>query len=439
MTYLVLLFLLEILCFLIFFMLNKQDIMAPSVMVVIVFLFSTFIAMLNVNNWNIEFSFNAMFLLTLGIILFGVTDIIVHNLKMQIDRTMSHPETVKTIWIEPWKIKIIIIIDFIIVVFVYREVRRIAGTDTWFSNIYYAYRMIVSHSDRRTANQYMNGLISQSMKFVIVSGFLYAYIFIHNVHVCKSKVRSNLLYVIPPIMLSIMTLMTGVRTNVLRLCIACLVYAYILLQYKSNWRIKTSWRFIQILAIASVVILISFGALQSFLGRRGSTDIFTVISVYAGGPIQQFNQYIQDKPIANQVFGQSTFVGIWNFLNKLGFIEEVYSVHAEFRKLDDMNMGNVYTIFRKFIQDFGILGMCFMTVALSAILSVFYNFKIKRQNLSYKRIILIVEYGYLYYIVTMASIDNVVHDYINIGTCLMVIILHIMCWFLFKFKIKIVL
>jgi len=321
-------------------------------------------------------------------------------------------------------------------VLVYLEVKRIAETNSWFTNIFYAYRIISSHSIEKTTEQYMNVFVLQSMKIVIVSGFFFAYIFINNVFICKKKLKENFLNLIPPILLCIMTLISGVRTNILRLCIFCLVCGYILLQYKKNWEIKTSWKFIKILAIVCILVLGLFSISQAFLGRTGSTKIFDVISNYAGAPIQHFNQYIQSPPPKNEIFGQETFTGIWNFLNKIGLINQFYSAHEEYRFLDSNNYGNVYTLFRRFIQDFNIFGMCIMTILLSFFISFIYNGYIRDKKINYKRMLIIIEYGYLFPIVAMSSIDNFVHDYFNVSTVLMFILLHIMYWFLFKVKIK---
>lgn len=115
------------------------------------------------------------------------------------------------------------------------------------------------------------------------------------------------------------------------------------------------------------VILIAFSILQSVLGRNesGSVNGFTVISNYAGAPIVHFNQYIQKPPPTNEVFAQETFAGVWNVLYKLGITDKMYLVHEEFRRLTTTDSGNVYTLFRRFIQDFGIWGMCVMTILLS--------------------------------------------------------------------------
>ena len=115
----------------------------------------------------------------------------------------------------------------------------------------------------------------------------------------------------------------------------------------------------------------------------------------------------------------------------------MYLVHEEFRRLTSTDSGNVYTLFRRFIQDFGILGMCVMTILLSYFFSYVYNRKIRTQKLNYRTMLIIIKYGYAYYIIAMASIDNFVHDYVNLGTVMMIVILHLMCRFAISSKYKI--
>lgn len=426
----------EIIIFMVSFYLNRQDIMAPSVIMNLVFIFSTSLVLINSSKWNIMFEFKTICILLSGIITFTAIDGCMASVvkgKIQQDSI-----SIKPVYFEKWKMIFICLFDFIIVMLVLKEVKRIAATNTYFKNIFYAYRMITSHSDSNSPIESMNGIINQSMKFVIISGFLSSAFFVNNVLICKEKLYKNIIYVIPVLALCTMTFFTGVRTNILRLCTFSLVVWYILAQYKTGWKTKTSWKFVKVLIISLIVILVFFGVSQKLLGRvGGSTDIVSVISNYAGAPIVHFNQYIQDPPPKNDIWGQETFTGVWKVLYKLGVIDNYYSVHEEFRPIVDKDFGNVYTFFRRFIQDFGWIGMIIMTALTSLLFTIIYNRKIKNKELTYKQWAIIIEYGYMFYIVAMTSIDNLVHDYINVGTLLLLLLLHFMMWFLFKCKIRI--
>lgn len=427
MTWLLVLLVIEIMLFCFVFLSNKKDIMAPSVVLSGVFIISTFISLLNVDKWNVRYPWEASFILSLGIMLFCVTDVLVS--KSSLNRKMiTAKRDIGVIRINRKKTWFIILIDIVVVYFVYNEVMRIAATNTWFDNPFYAYRILSSHSEDADPEQMMNGKIHQAMKIIIVSGFMYTFFFINNVIIHKENWKKHILFLVPPILLCTMTLITGVRTYILRLCVFCMICGYILLQHKRGWKITTQSKFIRIIVIALVVILVVFSRLQSLLGRdvSGSTDGFTVVSNYVGAPIIHFGQYIQNPPPPNKVLGQETFVGVWNVAYKLGITEQAYLAHEEHRRLTNTDTGNVYTLFRRFIQDFGIGGMCILTILLSWLFSYFYNRKIRNCTLDRKTVLNIMVYGYIFYIIAMASIDNLVHDYVNIGIAVMFVLLPLM-------------
>ena len=145
-----------------------------------------------------------------------------------------------------------------------------------------------------------------------------------------------------------------------------------------------------------------------------------------------FDMYIKDPPAKNEVFGQETLTGIWNLLYKLHITKDAYLAHEEYRYITGNDYGNVYTLFRRFIQDFGIVGMILASGMLSLFFSVFYNQKIKYKNLNEKCFILVVVYCYMYHIIAMASVDNLIQDYLSAGTMILFVILLIMWKFLLR-------
>lgn len=74
MNYIYILLLTEIILLVIAFIACGRDIMSPSVVMVGVFLIATIFAVLNVENWNIEYSFSAYILLSTGLGVFIFTE-----------------------------------------------------------------------------------------------------------------------------------------------------------------------------------------------------------------------------------------------------------------------------------------------------------------------------------------------------------------------------
>ena len=186
------LLIIEIILLCCFFLLSKQDIMAPSVFMCLVFIFSTFIAVLNGDNWNINYGFKSFILLSTGIFCFGITDILIQHIFIR-KKKEELCENIYEIYISKWKLISIIIVDIIILYLVYQEVKRIGGSVNWAEgNIFYAYRIITSHSSDSSDIQYMSGVVNQLMKIVIISGFIFSFIFINNVIICKKKFQETM-------------------------------------------------------------------------------------------------------------------------------------------------------------------------------------------------------------------------------------------------------
>ena len=75
-------------------------------------------------------------------------------------------------------------------------------------------------------------------------------------------------------------------------------------------------------------------------------------------------------------------------------VKKSFLAHEEYRYLDNVNFGNVYTFFRRYLQDFGAFGMAIMTIITSFIFSYMYNCKICGKKLTYRRMLTIIEYEY---------------------------------------------
>ena len=104
----------EILLFCVCFVFTQQDIMAPSIMMLLVFIFSTLITLLNVEKWKIKYSVEAMLILVLGLFLFCAIDILTKACFKSRQKSLISGEN-RIIEIDNWKTGFIIFCDIIIV------------------------------------------------------------------------------------------------------------------------------------------------------------------------------------------------------------------------------------------------------------------------------------------------------------------------------------
>ncbi|MCD7892960.1 MAG: hypothetical protein LUG60_04580 [Erysipelotrichaceae bacterium] len=108
----------------------KRDILRPSVLMVCVFMFSTFIAILNIINWNIDYLPKTIMIISIGLICAIVADYIGYY---RFKNYNSKPQKINLLIIEKWKIFLIIIFELFVLLLYYLEIRRLAILDGYVS------------------------------------------------------------------------------------------------------------------------------------------------------------------------------------------------------------------------------------------------------------------------------------------------------------------
>lgn len=127
-----------------------------------------------------------------------------------------------------------------------------------------------------------------------------------------------------------------------------------------------------------------FTTIQNILGRheRSSSDKSSAVAVYIGAEIKNFDILVQhNSSITNKYFGHAT----------LKSIHRVYQTNYEkqellgFQSVKGNSLGNVYTQFAAFYNDFGGFGVFFCTFIMAYISMLFYNKSLKTLNKPYKQ------------------------------------------------------
>lgn len=164
----------------------------------------------------------------------------------------------------------------------------------------------------------------------------------------------------------------------------------------------------------SALALSGFYYASSLVGRDTlNKNLVEYVTMYGGGSIEGLDLYIQDKPQKSELFGRETFWGTWRFLIDYGIVDYPTKPTGslEWRKVDGVTIGNVYTAYRRWIQDFGIIGCVIMT----AIVSWFYNwfyYKLLYHKIRNKNVfnILLIIYSMFFYHLFLISIDCRIFD-----------------------------
>lgn len=152
---------------------------------------------------------------------------------------------------------------------------------------------------------------------------------------------------------------------ILRFAVTYIFLCYVL---KPNFRIGS--RLWIKLFIGILIFILSFTALSEFIGREMGQSNSYSLAVYCGAEIKNFDIYMHGKDghIFNSNFGEATFSNLYEELTGIDKGDT-----GNFQSVGCFPLGNVYTQYRSFHEDFGILGTFLMTFVSAVIVMFVYN------------------------------------------------------------------
>lgn len=124
-------------------------------------------------------------------------------------------------------------------------------------------------------------------------------------------------------------------------------------------------------AIIMILLAVSFRGLSLLIGRnvdeRTNIDL---LAEYCGAQIKNFDIYIQENPqkVKTRIWGENTF---FNFYSEL-YPEKFEKEPDTFQFINNHSLGNVYTLFKPYHQDFGNLGVFTISFFIAFVSMFFY-------------------------------------------------------------------
>lgn len=386
------LFLFLIVMTILFFIVFDRNILSPSVIAAGVFAVSTFIAILNIKTWRFHFSVSGCLVIITGILAFALGEFLI---KASFPKKASQSAAWKeSIEVSRNAVFFIILLDVFIVCAYFNALKKLAWDNGYngsglFLN-YVRNIMLYKHLD-------VPRLIGWSLNFVSVNGFIFLYIFIYNKVIAK---KNCFIYLLPFSFHFLLQVLSTGRTGFIRMIVFSFVcFAFLYLGNKNS--LKKQIKLVNIAFLGLMIFFVIF----IFAGSLKSTNLmrhaFSSISFYAGMSIPSLDSWLE-KSTAAQYFGEETLTALYNIFYKLGFpipIEHTYYKHLEFINFNG-TIGNVYTVFRRFIHDYGYFGM----YLIMCFCGMFFSFWLR--SLRAKNGFGIMAYAYCFYAVAMVSIDE---------------------------------
>lgn len=423
MANLIILIVFEVLLFFGAFYVSNRDIMAPSCMMCIMFIISTTFALLNIENWNEEFSVDTVLLIVIGLIVFIIAEVMFRFFfcgQLRGKTIVCEEDNDEPVMIKSWILSIIIIFDVIIICLYLRSIiKTVGGSMMSISSYFHAYRVMGIRSMNSSGTSITSGFINFALRFVSGTGYMAGYMLMYNLVVKGARMGNQSKYLIITILCILRSMMSGGRSGILKMLSALLIYYYICWHQKHGWTKNLSWKYIRIGIIAFFIMAPVFYFSLGLLGRQTNLTFTDYVSGYLAGSIFLLDKYIK-APTKCTSWGEESLVGVRKLLAAIGIEDASTKYNLEFRSLG-IGRSNVYTFFRRPLHDFGFVGMCVFVALISFFFAWIYYRKIKYQP-RFKCSGWTIAYGYLYYWIICSPIDQYSVNMISAGALIQILI-----------------
>ena len=373
-----LLIILFIYLFICYYTFNK-NLFSPATILCEVYILSIISCIYNTENWQVKMHLNTFLVIMLGNLTFISIAIIIHKYynkrKDKNDEIIKKENKSDLEYINLSKIKyfVILVIFTIISALVINEnlkdAANISNVED-FSKEMIAHRYMMVHGDNENSS-----VIAALGFFLNIGSYILIYICINNILVNKKK-KSNYLLILPIMIHLVATITSAERTTILLTFIYTLFILYVLLNKKNNFRSKINIRFMKTGIISIIIFFLLFGATRMLFGRiDDDRSIMENVTYYAGNSIEALDAFLQN-PTEPLEFGEELFRGFRVRLSKYGILNKPIksSANLEFRyNSSGVLVGNVYTSYRKYIHDFGYVGILIFSIISSLFYSIWYE------------------------------------------------------------------
>lgn len=367
----ILLFTLVILLLLYFFIF-KIDWLSPTIIFTITYIASLSILLINSKEWGISLGGKTFFVILTGIIVFSFGEIFARFFYQKKTKKSNLENKEKNEITIPSKrvTNFIIIYMFLILCWYFIHIRStVASIGMFEQTIFGAYR---------STEEDVNIILQMALTINLPIAYYYLLSVIEQFIFQGILNKKN---ISPIIIYFVTSALSSGRMDILYLLISIVTISYIVYQNKTTWKLKFSVKMINKIVFAILMFFVIFYLLGFLTGKSNENSFYYTISLYAGSPIAALDDFLNNFEYNISDFGNETLIGINNLLELIG----IKVKFANERILDFVHLGNmpsrtnIYTSFRRVINDFGYIGMLVYQFLVGFFYSVFYQ-KIKKKK-----------------------------------------------------------
>lgn len=397
---------------------NDGDIISPAFLACFSFIVSCIAAIYNCFAWKTGISLSTVFTILLGLACFIVPASYLSRSRV---RSVEKTHELEAIDIPKTLTFVVFLFGIVVSVFYVRAILNTVDSSSgdWSSTMQ-EYRAQVSYGNSEETA--LPSYVTYMFKLVTAFAYAYLFVFINNLLV-KKRIYFEYLFV--PILYCGVSLTQASRGQIIIFLFAGIVMYWILKKRISNHNLRIPFSAVVILLLVLVGGLTLFTIAGSLVGRTTVKTPLDSLACYVGGSIIGLDMFLDNPATAaspSNIIGAETFRGIYAYLSGLfGNSNWDYSFQMEYRFVNGVNIGNLYTAFRYYLHDFGYPGM----VTLTAFQGVFYGglYRLLNNRTKFIKLTslasLLVVFSYLYIaVVYLPLADYLFHQYLNPTTML---------------------
>lgn len=348
---------------------SGQDLFYPWVIVIASFLNSTVLAMLNLDYWQYGFHEETCLVISSALVIFGIgamlaSHFLSNKCKMQDEK--------KVFYDIPPLIPVALFFIFIaMAVAVFSNMYAISldyGNSGGIKGVLPTLRKLI---EARLLS--LPKMQIYSSIIVLPTALFFTYAFLYNLFSCGFSKRS-LFYLLPLLAYVPHIILSTGRLEFLSITVMIILMAGILYQNKYGISLRSNLRIFSFMLVALMLFFAVFLGVGSFTWKGMSAEHgpFKILSHYTGTQIPAFDVFLQNHYPEDDWIGEHTLIGPYGNLKALGVAVPEASMFMEFTHFANVDT-NVYTSLRRYIQDYGYVGMSIVVFLLGLIYTSFYH------------------------------------------------------------------
>lgn len=416
-----------ILLLFIHFFIFKVDWLSPTIIVISTLFISVSFLAINANDWGIVLSSNTFFIIMVGIIAISLGEMsarLIFKKQNISEQTMKVSKRKKVINPSNKATNFIIFYMIVTLIWYFLSIRSAVLTsglnDLMFLGAY------------RASDSEINSILKLCLIVNLSIAYYYLFAFIDNFINFRVKKKK---YLIPIVIHLISSALSSGRMEILYTFITIIALSYIVYYEKHGWKLKFNFKIIRKMVLAGALSIVVFFILGYFTGKSNMHSFYYIISLYIGSPVAALDYFLTSFDYTTSNFGNETLIGVNNLFEMVGIELSMANTRIlPFVRLGNMpSRTNIYTSFRRVINDYNYFGMIIYQFLIGVSYSSIYQ-KIKVSRYRNKHFAILI-YVYLFRYLFFQFIDErILINIFSLTTMVQVAIFWILLRYFTRYK-----